>query len=59
MWVILAVVIINAILGVIQEDKAEKALDSIRNLLSLKSDVIRDVVTYLRDMDFPTSDRFF
>jgi Ca2+-transporting ATPase len=41
-WVILGVVIINAIVGYIQEDKAQKALDSIRNLLSLKAAVIRD-----------------
>lgn len=40
-WVILGVVIINAIVGYIQEDKAQKALDSIRNLLSLKAAVIR------------------
>ncbi|MCL2838854.1 MAG: cation-transporting P-type ATPase [Oscillospiraceae bacterium] len=40
-WVILAVVVINAIIGHIQEDKAQKALDSIRNLLSLKAAVIR------------------
>lgn len=41
-WVILGVVIINAIVGYIQEDKAQKALDSIRNLLSLKAHVIRE-----------------
>jgi len=41
-WVILAVVIINAIVGHIQEDKAQKALDSIKDLPSLKADVIRD-----------------
>ena len=40
-WVILAVVFINAIIGYIQEGKAQKALDSIKNLLSLKADVIR------------------
>ncbi len=41
-WVILGVVLINAIVGYIQEDKAQKALDSIRNLLSLKALVLRD-----------------
>ncbi len=40
--VILGVVIINAIVGHIQEDKAQKALDSVRNLLSLKADVVRN-----------------
>jgi magnesium-transporting ATPase (P-type) len=39
--VILGVVIINAIVGHIQEDKAQKALDSVRNLLSLKANVLR------------------
>ena len=40
--VILSVVIINAIIGYIQESKAEKALEGIKQLLSLKSSVIRD-----------------
>ena len=40
--VILGVVIINAIVGHIQEDKAQKALDSVRNLLSLKANVVRN-----------------
>lgn len=40
--VILAVVVINSFIGYIQESKAEKALDSIKHLLSLKSAVIRD-----------------
>jgi P-type Ca2+ transporter type 2C len=41
-WVILAVVIINAAIGFVQEGKAEKALDSIRSMLSLDAIVIRD-----------------
>ncbi|MDR2073999.1 MAG: HAD-IC family P-type ATPase [Oscillospiraceae bacterium] len=41
-FVILGVVIINAIVGFIQENKAERALDGIKNLLSLKSNVIRN-----------------
>ncbi len=41
-WVILAVVIINALIGFIQEGKAEKALEGIRNMLSLEAVVIRD-----------------
>ncbi len=40
-WVILAVVIINAVIGYIQEGKAEKALESIRKMLSLEAVVIR------------------
>lgn len=40
--VILAVVLINALIGVIQEGKAEKALDSIRAMLSPKASVLRD-----------------
>jgi magnesium-transporting ATPase (P-type) len=40
--VILGVVIINAIIGFIQEGKAEKALDAIRKMLSLEADVLRD-----------------
>lgn len=41
-WVILGVVIINAIVGFIQEGKAEKALEGIRQMLSLKAQVVRD-----------------
>jgi magnesium-transporting ATPase (P-type) len=41
-WVILAVVIINALIGFIQEGKAERALESIREMLSLEAVVIRD-----------------
>jgi P-type Ca2+ transporter type 2C len=41
-WVILAVVIINALIGFIQEGKAEKALESIRKMLSLEAVVLRD-----------------
>jgi P-type E1-E2 ATPase len=40
--VILGVVIINALLGFIQEGKAEKALDSIRNMLSAEAMAVRD-----------------
>lgn len=41
-WVILAVIIINALIGFVQEGKAEKALDSIRNMLSLDAVVTRN-----------------
>jgi magnesium-transporting ATPase (P-type) len=40
--VLLAAVIINALIGFIQEGKAEKALDAIRRMLSLRATVIRD-----------------
>ena len=40
--VILAVVLINTMIGFIQEGKAEKALDAIRNMLSPKAAVMRD-----------------
>lgn len=40
--VIAAVVIINALIGFIQEGKAEEALASIRNLLSLDAQVLRN-----------------
>ncbi|HSJ37281.1 MAG TPA: HAD-IC family P-type ATPase, partial [Planococcus sp. (in: firmicutes)] len=39
--VILAVVVINATIGYFQENKAEKALEGIRNMLSVKSTVLR------------------
>ena len=41
-WVILAVIIINALIGFIQEGKAERALESIREMLSLEAVVIRN-----------------
>src|SRR5215469_3443844 len=40
--IILGVVIINALLGFIQEGKAEKALDSIRKMLSAEAKTLRD-----------------
>jgi Ca2+-transporting ATPase len=40
--VILAVVVINSLIGFIQEGKAEKALEGIRRMLSLEAVVIRD-----------------
>ncbi len=40
--VIFGVVFINGILGVVQEGKAEKALDSIRNMLSAEAMTVRD-----------------
>lgn len=40
--VILAVVIINVVIGFIQEGRAEKALESIKKMLSLEAGIIRD-----------------
>ena len=40
--VILAVVVINAIIGFVQEGKAEEALELIRKMLSVESTVLRD-----------------
>jgi len=40
--VIAGVVVINAIIGFLQEGKAEKALDAIRRMLSLQACVLRD-----------------
>ncbi|MCD8167661.1 MAG: HAD-IC family P-type ATPase [Bacteroides sp.] len=40
--VILLVTIINALIGYIQENKAEKALENIKNMLSPKAQVVRD-----------------
>ena len=40
-WVILAVVLVNALIGFIQEGKAEKALESIKEMLSLEAVVMR------------------
>jgi calcium-translocating P-type ATPase len=40
--VILAVVLVNAIIGFVQEGKAEAALEEIRRMLSLEADVVRD-----------------
>lgn len=40
--VIVAVVLINAMVGLLQEGKAERALDAIRKMLALKAAVIRN-----------------
>ncbi|MBI4696900.1 MAG: cation-transporting P-type ATPase [Gammaproteobacteria bacterium] len=40
--VILGVVIINALIGFLQEGKAEKSIDAIRRMLSLRAVVLRD-----------------
>ncbi len=40
--VILGVVLVNALIGFLQEGKAERALESIRAMLSLRASVLRD-----------------
>src|SRR5262245_49437868 len=40
-WIIIGVVVLNALLGFIQEGKAEKALESIRNMLSAEARAVR------------------
>ena len=41
-WVIMAVAIINAVIGYVQEGQAEKALAGIRGMLSPEATVLRD-----------------
>lgn len=41
-YIILAVVIINAVLGVYQENKAEKAIEALQKMSAMKSRVLRD-----------------
>jgi magnesium-transporting ATPase (P-type) len=41
-FVILAVVVANAVIGFVQEGKAEKAMDAIRRMLALRASVLRD-----------------
>ena len=45
--VIIAVVIINSLIGFIQEGKAEKAIDAVRNMLSAQATVIRSGHRYM------------
>ncbi|HYB40666.1 MAG TPA: HAD-IC family P-type ATPase [Candidatus Methylomirabilis sp.] len=45
--IILGVVVVNALLGFVQEGKAEKALDSIRNMLSAEARIMRGGETRL------------
>src|SRR5215472_9006947 len=49
--IILGVVLINALLGFIQEGKAEKALDSIRNMLSAEARTVRGGETRMLPAD--------
>jgi magnesium-transporting ATPase (P-type) len=49
--IILAVVVLNALLGFIQEGRAEKALDAIRNMLSAEARAVRSGETRLIPAD--------
>ncbi|OZI34775.1 carbonate dehydratase [Bordetella genomosp. 10] len=49
--IIFAVVVLNALLGFVQEGRAEKALDSIRNMLSAHARVLRDGAARLISAD--------
>lgn len=49
---ILLVAIINAVIGYVQENRAEKALDGIKNMLSPTADIIRDE----RRMEIPAEE---
>ena len=49
--IIFAVVILNSLLGFIQEGRAEKALDSIRNMLSAEARTVRGAETRMLPAD--------
>jgi len=51
-WVILSVLILNAIIGYVQESKAEKAMEALMKLAAPKASVRRDG----RQMDVPAHD---
>ncbi|MFC2069437.1 cation-translocating P-type ATPase, partial [Chloroflexota bacterium] len=51
-WVILGVLILNAIIGFVQESKAEKAMEALMKLAASKASVRRDG----RQMDVPAHD---
>ena len=55
--IILAVVIINAVLGVYQESKAEKAIEALQEMSAATSKVLRDgVVTVIHSEDLVVGD---
>jgi magnesium-transporting ATPase (P-type) len=41
-WIILAVVLVNGLVGYLQEGKAEKAIEAVRGMLSVSSRLLRD-----------------
>ena len=56
--IITGVVIINALLGFLQEGKAEKALDSIRNMLSADARALRNGETRVVPAEGPRARRY-
>ncbi len=51
-FIILAIVVLNSVIGVIQESKAEKALDALKRMTSPHATVLRDG----KQMDIPTEE---
>ena len=50
-WVIAAVVLINALVGFVQEGKAEQAIDAVRKMLSRQATVARDKHRFQTDAE--------
>ena len=56
-FIILFVVILNSVLGVIQESKAEKAIDALKEMTAATSKVIRDgVINHVKSEDIVKGD---
>nr|MDE6658805.1 ATPase [Eubacterium sp.] len=56
-FIILFVVILNAVLGVVQEDKAEKAIEALQEIAAATSHVIRNgKIETVRSEDLVTGD---
>ena len=51
-WVIAAVVVVNSVVGFIQEERANKALDALAKMTRTRSIVIRDSQAEIIDSDF-------
>jgi len=55
--IILAVVLLNSVLGVVQESKAEKAIDALKEMTAATSKVLRDgEVVHLKSEDLVVGD---
>ena len=58
--IILAVVIINAVLGILQESKAEKAIEALQEMSAATSKVLRDgKITSIRSEELVVGDLMF
>ncbi len=56
-FIILFVVVVNAILGVVQESKAEKAIDALKEMTSATSKVLRDgAMQHIKSEDIVVGD---